>query len=85
MRHSVLIYDTMIKAIRTMKDEDRLAIYDAIFKYSLFGEEIDEAAFSTESLRVWTLIMPIINATLRRYDKREARREVKKEEAAEKG
>lgn len=83
MRHSVLIYDTMIKAIRTMSDKDRLAIYDAIFKYSLFEEEIDETEFSVEALRVWILTMPIINATLRRYDKREACREAKEAEEAE--
>lgn len=68
MRHSVLIYDSMAKAVRTMDDEDRLMVYDAIIDYGIFGKE-DITQMSEEALRVWTLIKPILAATIARYER----------------
>lgn len=68
MRHSVLIYDSMAKAVRTMDDEDRLMVYDAIIDYGIFDKE-DITQMSEDALRVWTLIRPILTATITRYER----------------
>lgn len=60
----VLILPSFYEAIRELPDAERLAVYDAIARYGLYGEIIDLPPVVKP---VFTLIKPVIDSSQRRY------------------
>lgn len=58
-RQSFTFYLSFYKAIKGLKNRERLAIYDAIVEYSLLGKE--PASLSPISQLVWDLIEPTLS------------------------
>lgn len=65
MREGYIFYISFYEAIRELSDKDRLALYDAINEYSLYGNMPELTGVPKA---VFTLIKPQIDANQKRYD-----------------
>ena len=64
-REAVLFYKSFDEAISMLSDEDQLAVYRAITKYGLYGEETE---LTGAAGAIFLLAKPQIDANNRRYE-----------------
>lgn len=55
-------------AISELKTKEKIIIYEAIFAYALDGEESDLSEVSNTAKAMWSLIKPMLDSDLRRYE-----------------
>jgi len=65
MRESVVFYRSFYESIAELPDNDRLAVYDALFQYALDDKDPD---LSGVPLAIFKLMKPQVDANNRKYE-----------------
>ena len=65
MRDSLVFYRSFYESVAELSDDDRLKVYDALFKYALDGEE---PSLSGAPLAIFKLMRPQVDANNRKYE-----------------
>ena len=65
MRSSFIFYESFYDAISDLNAQQRVAVYDAICKYALMGEEPNLKGLP---LTIFKLIRPQLDANTKRYE-----------------
>ena len=81
MKDSMVFYRSFYEALKDLPDNDRLAIYDAIFSYGL---DLKEVELSGIAAVIWKLVKPNIEANNRRYENGKKGAKAKQEESKRK-
>ena len=64
MRDSMVIYKSFYEAVKDLDNDTKVKIYDAIYEYGLYLNEPND--LDGVSKVVWTLIMPQLDANLKK-------------------
>lgn len=65
MRDTMIFYRSFYEAIKHLEKDERVIIYDSIFKYGLDFEETELTGITKT---VWTLIKPQLDANIKRFN-----------------
>lgn len=65
-RDAVLVYKSFVNSAKEMSDSERLAYYDALFKYGLEGKKTLKLPSKVKS--VMEITMPLIDSNNKKYE-----------------